>query len=384
MEAQLPSHPCLSSLSHRPEDSIYSGGSPRSAGRTIRDIALIHSLTSRPELRHIFIFIIIIIIFIIIPSLFFNKYNVTCIFMCGVVLASERCLILVGTLETLLMNHSGNLAIITHASPTSSPPSPPPCALVWNYSARKKQQHKPLVAMDFLNHNYLNARSPYDYTFNFWNDYLGLTTLVTKNNRLPQNPNSITESLKATLGLEDDDDPPACPCVAENGHLDCSCCSCCCCPSVSPPPASILDLKERFSILSPFQKHVPERGSVAGGVVDASFGGAFQGFDLFSVEAARKMRKPAAGSGGRAKQEPKICVFCRNNGAPEEVYGSHVLKTPDGRVVCPILRAYTCPLCSANGDNAHTIKYCPLSKEQPSQRPLKGGRAVGGKRMKVF
>ncbi|XP_074505190.1 nanos homolog 1 [Sebastes fasciatus] len=231
------------------------------------------------------------------------------------------------------------------------------------------------VAMDFLNHNYLNARGPYDYTFNSWNDYLGLTTLVTKNNKLsmPQNPNSITESLKATLGL---DDSAACPCliaascVGESGaHLDC----CCCCTSASPPPpASILDLKERFSILSPFQmqNQLPER--------DVGFGGSFSGFDLFGME--RKMRKPAS----RSKQEPKICVFCRNNGAPEEVYGSHVLKTPDGRVVCPILRAYTCPLCSANGDNAHTIKYCPLSKDQPSQRPLKGGRAVGGKRMKIF
>ncbi|KAA8588612.1 hypothetical protein FQN60_009957 [Etheostoma spectabile] len=181
---------------------------------------------------------------------------------------------------------------------------------------------------------------------------------------MPQNPNSITESLKATLGL---DDSPACPCaiaggVGESGHLDC------CCSSGSPPPASILDLKERFSILSPFQNQLgvqlPER--------EVGFGG-FAGFDLFGME--RKMRKPAS----RSKQEPKICVFCRNNGAPEEVYGSHVLKTPDGRVVCPILRAYTCPLCSANGDNAHTIKYCPLSKDQPSQRPLKGGRAVGGR-----
>uniref|UniRef100_A0A3Q2VZF1 Nanos homolog 1 n=3 Tax=Haplochromini TaxID=319058 RepID=A0A3Q2VZF1_HAPBU len=183
-----------------------------------------------------------------------------------------------------------------------------------------------------LDLNYLNARSPYDYTFNFWNDYLGLTTLVTKNNKLsmPQNPNSITESLKATLGL---DDSPACPCIIAGAVGE----------------TSILDLKERFSILSPFQNQLG-------------------------------MRKPAS----RTKQEPKICVFCRNNGAPEEVYGSHVLKTPDGRVVCPILRAYTCPLCSANGDNAHTIKYCPLSKDQPSQRPLKGGRAVGGKRMKIF
>ncbi|KAJ8015495.1 hypothetical protein DPEC_G00026730 [Dallia pectoralis] len=225
--------------------------------------------------------------------------------------------------------------------------------------------------MDFLNQNYLSGRNPYDYTFNFWNDYLGLSTLVTKNHHthmMPHSPNSITESLKATLGL---DDSPACACVISGGgggegggHLDC------CCPSASPPPASILDLKERFSILRPFHNQI------GGGVPlhdrDSGFGSGFTGFDLFGVE--RKMRnKPAP----RNKQEPKICVFCRNNGAPEEVYGSHVLKTPDARVVCPILRAYTCPLCSANGDNAHTIKYCPLSKDQPAQRPLKGGRAMG-------
>ncbi|XP_056144161.1 nanos homolog 1 [Lampris incognitus] len=221
--------------------------------------------------------------------------------------------------------------------------------------------------MDFLNRNYLSAHGPYDYTFNFWNDYLGLSTLVTKSSKLsmPPNPNSITESLKATLGL---DDAAACPtCViagsGEGAHLMMDCC----CPSGSPPPSSIMELKERFSILSPFHGQLPERDTAG-----------LAGFDLFGVE--RKMRKP----GSRSKQEPKICVFCRNNGAPEEVYGSHVLKTPDGRVVCPILRAYTCPLCSANGDNAHTIKYCPLSKEQPAQRPLKGGRAVGGKRMKIF
>ncbi|XP_064408684.1 nanos homolog 1 [Latimeria chalumnae] len=224
--------------------------------------------------------------------------------------------------------------------------------------------------MDFLNHNYLNTGGPYDYTFNFWNDYLGLSTLVTKNskNSLPQNPNSITETLKATLGLED---PTTCPCVAggggDGGHLDCCCCS------SSSPPSSILDLEERFSLFNPFQNQsgIPQDRD--------GFGAAFSGFDLFGVD-QRKSRKPVV----RSKQEPKICVFCRNNGAPEEVYGSHVLKTPDGRVVCPILRAYTCPLCSANGDNAHTIKYCPLSKDQPSQRALKGGRAVGGKRLKIF
>lgn len=244
--------------------------------------------------------------------------------------------------------------------------------------------------MDFLNHSYLSARTSYDYTFNFWNDYLGLSTLVTQSSKRGPgggaSPNSITESLKATLGL---DDSASCPCAA---HLDYCCCSSsccssssscgCCCPPASPPPPSLLELKERFSALGPFRSH---GAGIVGHERDAGFGGggggggSFTAFELFGAD--RKVRKTST---ARAKQEPKICVFCRNNGAPEEVYGSHVLKAPDGRVVCPILRAYTCPLCSANGDNAHTIKYCPLSKEQPAPRALKGGRAVGGKRVKIF
>lgn len=54
-----------------------------------------------------------------------------------------------------------------------------------------------------------------------------------------------------------------------------------------------------------------------------------------------------------------VCVFCRNNGESREFYSSHTLKDVDGKTSCPILRAYTCPLCKANGDNSHTIKYCP-------------------------
>jgi len=54
-----------------------------------------------------------------------------------------------------------------------------------------------------------------------------------------------------------------------------------------------------------------------------------------------------------------VCVFCRNNGESREFYSSHTLKDSEGNTSCPILRAYTCPLCKANGDNSHTIKYCP-------------------------
>ncbi|XP_060919337.1 nanos homolog 1-like [Labrus mixtus] len=221
--------------------------------------------------------------------------------------------------------------------------------------------------MDFLDRGYLEARSPYDYTFNFWNDYLGLSTLVAKNKiHSPScSPNSITESLKATLGLEDDSSDCSCVIGHGDGHLEC------CCAAPGSPPISIYDLKERMSLLRPYEHLVSD--SPHGDRDSPSYRGSYSGLDLLS---RRKQTQ-------RGKPEPKVCVFCRNNGAPEEVYGTHILKTADGRVLCPILRAYTCPLCSANGDNAHTIKYCPLSRDQASQRVAKGGRAIG-KRLKIF
>ena len=67
-----------------------------------------------------------------------------------------------------------------------------------------------------------------------------------------------------------------------------------------------------------------------------------------------------------------VCVFCRNNGESENVYTSHVLKDTDGRTSCPILRAYTCPICKANGDNSHTIKYCPMNQNARSTCSFNG------------
>ncbi|KAL6446467.1 hypothetical protein ACFW04_001198 [Cataglyphis niger] len=65
------------------------------------------------------------------------------------------------------------------------------------------------------------------------------------------------------------------------------------------------------------------------------------------------------------KPLPTECVFCRNNGEEEAYYRKHLLKDIDGRIVCPVLRAYTCPICGASGDVAHTVKYCPKGPYNP-------------------
>jgi len=42
---------------------------------------------------------------------------------------------------------------------------------------------------------------------------------------------------------------------------------------------------------------------------------------------------------------------------------SHTVKDDLGQVTCPVLSHYICPICSATGPVAHTIKYCPQNKD---------------------
>jgi hypothetical protein len=60
----------------------------------------------------------------------------------------------------------------------------------------------------------------------------------------------------------------------------------------------------------------------------------------------------------------KFCAFCKRNGETREFYSTHILKDSRDVVICPILRKYMCPLCKATGDRAHTLRHCPLSKQQ--------------------
>lgn len=65
----------------------------------------------------------------------------------------------------------------------------------------------------------------------------------------------------------------------------------------------------------------------------------------------------------KTRKLPTYCVFCKNNNESESVYSTHVLKDPDGKVVCPALYIYKCPICNNTGPDAHTVKHCPYNPE---------------------
>ncbi|XP_070784602.1 nanos homolog 1 [Enoplosus armatus] len=69
-----------------------------------------------------------------------------------------------------------------------------------------------------------------------------------------------------------------------------------------------------------------------------------------------------------------FCRFCKQNGESARVYRSHRLKSDDGKVICPILWNYTCPICEASGDHAHTRRYCPQAQLEDAARMLPKSR----------
>uniref|UniRef100_H9GTL0 Nanos-type domain-containing protein n=1 Tax=Anolis carolinensis TaxID=28377 RepID=H9GTL0_ANOCA len=98
------------------------------------------------------------------------------------------------------------------------------------------------------------------------------------------------------------------------------------------------------------------------------------------VNGSGSSSKSSKGSAnGQASQNKEICNFCKHNGESKQVYSSHRLKGMDGTVECPILRKYTCPVCGAMGEKAHTLKYCPLSQGKRSLYRKCGRNSAGRK-----
>ncbi|XP_068438279.1 nanos homolog 2 [Clinocottus analis] len=64
------------------------------------------------------------------------------------------------------------------------------------------------------------------------------------------------------------------------------------------------------------------------------------------------------------------CRFCKQNGESARVYRSHNLKSDDGKVTCPVLWNYTCPICDATGDHAHTRRYCAQARREEAPMTL--------------
>ncbi|XP_041066076.1 nanos homolog 1-like [Carcharodon carcharias] len=234
--------------------------------------------------------------------------------------------------------------------------------------------------VDYLHQRYA---STYENTFNSWNDYLGLSTLVGK---------AVSEGGKSGLhpGSEVRLQTRA-PCIARSLQLsELGLCS---------RHDALLgsDLEGRFADFSPFsaypaggeQQQRLEREPSDWSRVDVIMMDhrshlQLPHSQLYPQQQQQQQQQPhplpppaaAQQRAARGKAELQICVFCRNNNESVTLYTTHILKSPDGRVLCPILRRYTCPLCGANGDNAHTIKYCPLSKLQPTIPKLKTRNCV--------
>lgn len=107
-------------------------------------------------------------------------------------------------------------------------------------------------------------------------------------------------------------------------------------------------------------------GAAAGAAAEAAPWGRIRARRRKSSAETSSASSPSdAGCGGTPSDH---CRFCKQNGESARVYRSHRLKADDGAVVCPILWNYTCPICEATGDRAHTRRYCPQAKRGDAAR----------------
>lgn len=120
-------------------------------------------------------------------------------------------------------------------------------------------------------------------------------------------------------------------------------------PPIRPPAIMLRSLLKFNSFPPPFKAH----------------GNTMDWVDSSVSVPTSKSNQPFRKSKPRAVATSTYCALCKSNNETGDFYRSHVLYDPFGKVLCPILRKYNCPLCnSGGGDDAHTLGHCPLRKEQ--------------------
>ena len=126
------------------------------------------------------------------------------------------------------------------------------------------------------------------------------------------------------------------------------------------PPAPIREFNISFT--APYSSNPPQVPSHSMEMPHAIMSPPVPSSGPARIDYSLSVQRQRAAMNRDRYKKVRFCVFCQSSKQPEHVYRSHILKDTEGRVVCPYLRSYTCPLCNANGDDAHTIKYCPLNQ----------------------
>lgn len=127
-------------------------------------------------------------------------------------------------------------------------------------------------------------------------------------------------------------------------------------------PDKNLDLAENFPPLAPTNQHsntslsgvaTPQESENVAKTPELNFQGALKMNYKPDLSFEDSVTTSDISNKKEIKGKPPHCVFCKNNKETEEVYMGHILKTAKGKVVCPRLREYVCPICSATGDNGN-------------------------------